>query len=112
MNRINLSDEEWLRILANLKKLTGIHVGQLGTCRQFISACLWILRSGSQWRVLPPTHGKWNSVFKRFSRWCANGVWEKLFGHFSEASDLQDVSMDGSVVRSHASAAGGKQLCR
>ena len=56
MSRINLSDEEWTRILANLKKLTGIRVGQPETCRQFISACLWILRSGAQWRVLPPTH--------------------------------------------------------
>ena len=106
MNRINLSDEEWVRILANLKRLTGIHVGKPDTCRRFISACLWILRSGSQWRVLPPTHGKWNSIFKRFSRWCANGAWEKLLSHFSEASDLQDVSMDGSIIRAHACAAG------
>jgi len=106
MNRIELSDEEWVRLLPNLKKLAGIHVGLPDTCRLFISASLWILRSGSQWRVLPPTHGKWNSVFKRFSRWCANGAWEKLLGHFSEHADLQDVSMDGSVIRAHACAAG------
>jgi transposase len=106
MNRINLSDEEWIRILANLKKLTGIRVGQPDTCRQFISACLWILRSGAQWRVLPSTHGKWNSIFKRFSRWCANGAWERLLSLFSEVADLQDVSMDGSVIRAHACAAG------
>jgi transposase len=106
MNRIELSDEEWVRLLPYLKKLAGIHVGLPDTCRLFISASLWILRSGSQWRVLPPTHGKWNSVFKRFSRWCANGAWKKLLGHFSEHADLQDVSMDGSVIRAHACAAG------
>ncbi|MFA6163906.1 MAG: transposase [Methylobacter sp.] len=78
MSRIELSDEEWVRLLSNLKKLAGIHVGLPDTCRLFISASLWISRSGSQWRVLPPTHGKWNSIFKRFSRWCANGAWEKL----------------------------------
>ena len=105
MNRIELSDEEWVRLLPNLKKLPGIHAGLPDTCRLFISASLWILRSGSQWRVLPPAHGKWNSVFKRFSRWCANGAWEKLLGHFSEHADLQDVSMDGSVIRAHACAA-------
>jgi transposase len=106
MNRIELSDEEWRRILAKLKKLPGIHIGLPDTCRQFIKACLWILRSGSQWRVLPPEHGKWNSIFKRFSRWCANGAWDKLLGHFSEEADLQDVSIDGTVIRAHACAAG------
>jgi hypothetical protein len=29
-----------------------------------------------------------------------------LFGHFSERADLQDVSMDGSVIRANACAAG------
>jgi len=33
-------------------------------------------------------------VFKRFSRWRLNGVWEKILCHFSEDADLHDVSMD------------------
>ena len=106
MNRINLSDDEWAHILPQLKKLPEIYIGQPEASRQFISACLWILRSGAQWRVLPSMFGKWNSIFKRFSRWCAKGVWDKLLSHFSEASDLQDVSMDGSIIRAHACAAG------
>lgn len=109
MNRIELSDEEWVRILEKLKLLPMIHVGMPDTCRQFISASLWILRSGAQWRVLPSTYGKWNSVFKRFSRWCLNGTWEKLLGYFTEDADLQDVSMDGTVIRAHACAAGAEK---
>ena len=61
---------------------------------------------GHKWRVLPPEHGKWNSIFKRFSRWCASGAWGKLLGHFSEEAGLQDVSIDGKVIRAHACAAG------
>jgi transposase len=106
MNRIKLSDEEWARILASLKKLPGVHIGLPDICRQFVNAILWILRTGAQWRVLPSMYGKWNSVFKRFSRWCVNGIWGKILCHLSEDADLQDVSMDGSVIRAHACAAG------
>ena len=109
MDRIELSDEEWVRILEKLKLLPVIHVGMSDTCRQFISASLWILRSGAQWRVLPSTYGKWNSVFKRFSRWCLNGTWGKLLDYFAEHADLQDVSMDGTVIRAHACAAGAEK---
>jgi transposase len=106
MSRIEISDEEWVRLLPFLQQQTSIRVGLPDTCRLFISAVLWILRSGAQWRVLPSEHGKWNSVFKRFSRWCANGNWEKLLNYFAQEADLQDVSIDGSVIRAHACSAG------
>jgi hypothetical protein len=43
MKRIKLSDEEWTRILASLKKLPGVHIGLPDICRQFVNAILWIL---------------------------------------------------------------------
>lgn len=106
MDRTKLSDSEWARILPQLTKLTDVHLGSLDKCRRFIGASLWILRTGAQWRTLPPEHGKWNSVFKRYSRWCSNGAWDKLLNCFSEHADLQDVSIDGTVTRAHACAAG------
>jgi len=46
MNRIKVSDKEWACILVSLKKLPGVHIGLPDICRQFVSAFLWILRSG------------------------------------------------------------------
>ena len=36
--------------------------------RRFVEAVLWIARTGSPWRDLPPSFGHWNTVFKRYPR--------------------------------------------
>lgn len=108
MNRIELSDREWLCILLYLTTLSGIRLGPPDQCRKFISAVLWVLRTGAQWRALPPEHGKWNSIFKRYSRWCINGIWNELLSAVAGQADLQDVSIDGTVIRAHACAAGAE----
>jgi len=40
----------------------------------FLEAVLWIARTGSPWRDLPPTFGNWNTVFKRYRDWVQAGV--------------------------------------
>jgi transposase len=45
-----------------------------GDNRLFLEAVLWIARTGSPWRDLPPTFGSWNTVFKRYRDWVKAGV--------------------------------------
>jgi len=105
-NRLEISDEEWDMIYPMLVAHKHVRVTSEEQCRAFLIAVLQILRSGSQWRLLPEAHGKWNSVFKRFSRWCKHGVWEEVFTGNIHLPDLQSVFIDSTVSRAHPCAAG------
>ncbi len=105
-NRLEISDAEWEAIYSILVDHPRVRVGAPDTCRAFLTAVLWILRGGAQWRLLPPSQGQWNSVFKRFSRWCAYGVWEAIHKQCIHLPDLQTVFIDSTVNRAHACAAG------
>lgn len=105
-NRLELSDAEWTTIYTTLVAHPRVRVGDPEQCRRFLTAVLWVLRVGGQWRVLPEALGHWNSVFKRFSRWCAQGVWEAIHKGCIHLPDLQTVFIDSTIVRAHPCAAG------
>ena len=44
----------------------------------FLEAVLWIARTGSPWRDLPPMFGNWNTVFKRYRDWVKAGVFKRI----------------------------------
>ena len=109
MLSVTLPDATWQTIYAFLKTCSGIYVGDELECRHFVEAILWVARSGAQWRLLPASYGKWNSIYKRFARWCDGGVWEALFQHVAATPDLEWLVLDSTTIRAHPCAAGASK---
>ena len=77
--------------------------------RLFVEAVLWIARTGSPWRDLPPQLGNWHNVYTRFSRWGKTGVWQRVVEAVSTDADLQALMVDSTIVRAHQHAAGAQK---
>jgi putative transposase len=77
--------------------------------RLFVEAVLWIARTGSPWRDLPPQLGNWHNVYTRFSRWGKSGVWQRVIDAVRTDADLQALLLDSTIVRAHQHAAGAQK---
>src|SRR5918996_1039313 len=99
MRTVGLPDQQWSKILHFLRSCPDVYVGDEAECRRFLEAVLWMARSGAQWRLLPQTYGNWNSVYKRFARWCAKGIWERMHQHFADDPDMECLIIDSTMIR-------------
>jgi len=106
MLRLMLRDDQWERIAPLLRGKAGDR-GRSGVDnRRFVEAVFWIARTGSPWRDLPIEFGKWNSIYIRFARWSNKNVWQNIFAVLREDADIEEVSIDSTVIRAHQHAAG------
>lgn len=112
MSTVRLNDFQWTKIRAFLKADRNAYIGNEADCRRFVEGVLWMSRSGAQWRLLPNEYGKWNSVYKRFARWCDQGIWERMFAHFADDPDMENGLIDSTIVRAHPCAAGAQKKRR
>ena len=76
--------------------------------RNFVEAILYRIRTGCPWRDLPKEFGSYNSIFKKYNRWCKNDKLMKIFKLISSSADMEWVFIDGSHVRAHQHSAGIK----
>ena len=109
---VMISDAAWQSMLPFLKASRNVYVGNPEICRRFLSALVWITKQGATWRGLPKAYGYWNSIYRRFGRWCDAGVFEKLHEHFHDAGEISALLVDSTIVRAHASAAGAPKRKR
>ena len=110
MTDVRLSDDQWTKIRGFLRQEPNAYLGKdQQACRRFVEAVKWMSRSGSQWRLLPAEYGHWNSIYKRFVRWCKAGVWERMLGHCAKDPDMENGMIDSTIVRAHPCAAGAQK---
>ncbi len=107
MRRHEIEDEPWGRIKDFLPGRSGDPGVTAKDNRLFVNAVLWIAKTGAPWRDLPERFGNWNSVWRRFDRWGAKGVWKRVFEALQDP-DLDWMIIDSTVVRAHQHAAGKK----
>ena len=76
--------------------------------REALEGILHILRTGTPWRDLPAAYGPWHTIYRRWQRWIARGVWGDILKLLKRLKgvDLKIVFLDSTVVRAHQHAAG------
>src|SRR5690349_23879777 len=106
MAAILLNESQQSKIMSFLRSCSGLYVGNEEKTLRFIAAILWIVRSGAQWELLPASYGKWNSVYKRFARWCKRDIFTQMHAHLAADPDLECLLLDSTIIRAHPCAAG------
>jgi len=77
--------------------------------RRVISGIVHVLRSGCRWADAPAGYGPHKTLYNRFVRWAAKGVWEAVFRALAEAGGPPaEVLLDSALMKAHRCAAGGK----
>ena len=105
-----VSDEEWAIIQPLLpNKPRGVpRVDD----RRVLNGILWRFRTGAPWRDIPERYGPRTTLYNRFVRWRAAGVWDRILDAISQAYDGEIVMIDSSCVRVHQHGASGKKGAR
>ena len=77
--------------------------------RRVISGIVHVLKSGGRWIDAPSEYGPRKTLYNRYVRWAAKGVWVNLFHALAQAGGPPpQLLIDSSAVKAHRSASGGK----
>ena len=110
MSRHDIDDSTWERLSKLLPPERSEKQGR--PCRDnrvIVNALIWILRTGAPWRDLPSEYGPWQSVYTRFRRWEARGIWQRALEELAkDATDDESLMIDSTAVRAHQHAAGAR----
>ena len=108
MDRFVLTDAQWAKMEPHCRGKATDPGRSGGDNRLFVEAVLWIARTGSPWRDLPASFGKWNTVYVRFRDWRDADVFQRLFEVCSDEPDMEFAMVDATIVKVHRHGQGAK----
>ena len=108
MDRFVLTDAQWAKMEPHCRGKATDPGRSGGDNRLFVEAVLWIARTGSPWRDLPASFGKWNTVYVRFRDWRDADVFQRLFEACSDEPDMEFAMVDATIVKVHRHGQGAK----
>ena len=73
----DMSDAEWRLIQPFVAPSEGPGAPRAVETRAVVDALRYRLRTGCQWRQLPADFPKWPTVYYYFTKWSADGTWER-----------------------------------
>jgi transposase len=77
--------------------------------RRVISGIVHVLKSGGRWIDAPDAYGPRKTLYNRFVRWSAKGVWVDIFHALASAGGPPaQVLIDSSAVKAHRCASGAE----
>src|SRR5215212_848149 len=107
MDQFWLTDEQFAKIAPHLP--TNTRGRPRVDDRRVISGIIQVLKSGGRWVDAPATYGPRKTLYNRFVRWAAKGVWTDLFHALAQAGGPPaQVLIDSSAVKAHRCASGGQ----
>lgn len=74
-----------------------------------MNGIVWLARSGAPWRDLPERYGSWKTVYSRFRKWIDDGILDNIFRILSLEAELEELSIDASIIQVHQHSAGAKK---
>jgi len=66
-----------------------------------VTAIWYVLRTGCPWRDVPREFGPWSSVYTRWRRWCACGLWARMLALLSRGATGELRHLDCSHIKLH-----------
>ena len=112
MKRHELTEEQWHAIQPILPPRTATTGRPPSDPRVMLNGIFWILRTGAPWRDLPERLGPWQTVYDHFSRWRADGTYDRILKTLQIRLDRDGKidwdlwCIDGSSVRASRASAG------
>ena len=107
LNLFRLPDALWERFEPRLPKVRRSPKGGRPRLpyRQVLDGIFYVLRTGCQWKAVPPEFGSGSSLHRYFQRWQKQGVfrqlWEDALKEYDAAVgiDWQWQSLDGTMTK-------------